>query len=204
MKNGSRMGYRSLPQSAVCSRMCATPVSSVGVVRNATLNTLFGSSAPQCIHRAPVFRCTSSTHATLYSGTSFTASTSKAPSASLAPGLSAAIAATAGAIAAVSGAGAASTARACWFPRLPICAVVTPATPPMRIGLRPIPLAFPDASALTVLPRWNRGEMREASVDAAQTRVLEAIIVIRAPCCGGRGVERHRFGSRSCLPAGDS
>ena len=40
--------------------------------------------------------------------------------------------------------------------------------------------------------------MREASVDAAQTRVLEAIIVIRATCCGGRGVERHRFGSRSC------
>jgi len=31
---------------------------SVGVVRNATLKTLLESSAPQCIHRAPVFRCT--------------------------------------------------------------------------------------------------------------------------------------------------
>mmetsp|Transcript_3565 Transcript_3565/g.16291 ORF Transcript_3565/g.16291 Transcript_3565/m.16291 type:complete len:203 (-) Transcript_3565:32-640(-) len=185
LKNGSRMGYRSLPHRAVCSKMCAMPVSSVGVVRNATLKTLLGSSAPQCIHRAPVLRCTSSTHATLYSGTSFTVSTSKAPSASLAPGLSAAMAATAGAIA-VSGAGAASTARACWFPRLPICAVVTPAMPPMRMGRRPMPLPrFADASARTVLPRWNRGVMREASVDAAaQTSVLEAIIVSCAASCG--------------------
>jgi hypothetical protein len=56
LKNGSRTGYFSEPHSAVCSKMCATPVSSVGVVRNATLNTLFGSSAPQCIQRAPVLR----------------------------------------------------------------------------------------------------------------------------------------------------
>ena len=45
LKNGSRTGYRSEPQSTVCSRMCDTPLESLGAVRKATLNTLFVSSA---------------------------------------------------------------------------------------------------------------------------------------------------------------
>ena len=44
MKNGSRNGYFSLPHSAVCSRMCATPVESCGTVRSATRNTFSGLS----------------------------------------------------------------------------------------------------------------------------------------------------------------
>lgn len=44
MKKGSRTGYFSLPQSAVCSRICATPVESIGTVRNATRNTFSGLS----------------------------------------------------------------------------------------------------------------------------------------------------------------
>ena len=45
IKNGSRTGYRLLPHSAVCSRICATPVESIGNVRSATRNTFSGLSA---------------------------------------------------------------------------------------------------------------------------------------------------------------
>lgn len=37
LKKGSRTGNRWDPQSAVCSSICATPVLSIGVVRNMTL-----------------------------------------------------------------------------------------------------------------------------------------------------------------------
>ncbi len=37
LKNGSRQGNFSEPHNAVCSRICATPVSSFGVVWKATL-----------------------------------------------------------------------------------------------------------------------------------------------------------------------
>ena len=37
LKNGSRTGYRCDPHNAVCSRICGTPVLSIGVVRNDTL-----------------------------------------------------------------------------------------------------------------------------------------------------------------------
>lgn len=37
LKNGSLQGYRADPHSTVCSRMCGTPVLSMGVVRNWTL-----------------------------------------------------------------------------------------------------------------------------------------------------------------------
>lgn len=37
LKNGSRTGYFSLPHNTVCSKMCATPVESVGVVLNVVL-----------------------------------------------------------------------------------------------------------------------------------------------------------------------
>ena len=37
LKNGSRTGKRCEPQSVVCSRMWATPVLSIGVVRKPTL-----------------------------------------------------------------------------------------------------------------------------------------------------------------------
>ena len=131
------MGYFSDPHNAVCSRMCATPVSSVGVVRNATLNTLLGSSAPQCIQRAPVLRCSSSAHATEYSGTSSTETTSNAPPASFWPGTRDATAATAGESAGAASSlpalfsGAASTALAAKpEPRR----AVTPATPPAGAG----------------------------------------------------------------------
>jgi hypothetical protein len=140
LKNGSRIGYFSDPQSAVCSKMCATPRSSVGVVRNATLNTLFPSSAPQCIHRAPVFTCTSSATATEYSGTLSTDTTWNAPLASFWPGTRDATSATAGDITAAGASpptavlpfsGAASTAFAAKpDPNL----AVTPATPPRRRG----------------------------------------------------------------------
>ena len=54
LKNGSRVGYFSDPHSTVCSRMCGAPVESVGVVRNAAVNTLFSSSLATCSHCAPV------------------------------------------------------------------------------------------------------------------------------------------------------
>ena len=38
-KNGSRIGKFLEPQSAVCSRICATPVELCGIVRSATMNT---------------------------------------------------------------------------------------------------------------------------------------------------------------------
>lgn len=82
--------------------VACVPVSSVGVVRNATLKTLFGSSAPTCSHRAPVLVCTISTAATLYSGISSTEITSNAPSASFCRGFMAATAATGGAMGAAS------------------------------------------------------------------------------------------------------
>jgi len=37
LKNGSRTGYFVEPQSDKCSRMCGTPVLSLGVVRSAAL-----------------------------------------------------------------------------------------------------------------------------------------------------------------------
>ena len=37
LKNGSLHGYFFEPHSVVCSRMCGTPVLSIGVVRNVTL-----------------------------------------------------------------------------------------------------------------------------------------------------------------------
>lgn len=40
LKNGSRTGYFSLPHNTVCSKMCATPVESVGVVLKVVLRTV--------------------------------------------------------------------------------------------------------------------------------------------------------------------
>lgn len=40
LKKGSRTGYLCEPQRTVCSRMCETPVLSIGVVRNPTLKTI--------------------------------------------------------------------------------------------------------------------------------------------------------------------
>ena len=57
MKKGSRTGKRRLPQSAVCSRMCATPVESWGTVRNATRKALLVSAAARCTCRARVGPC---------------------------------------------------------------------------------------------------------------------------------------------------
>ena len=42
MKNGSRTGNLALPQRLVCSRICATPVESIGAVRKATRKTFSG------------------------------------------------------------------------------------------------------------------------------------------------------------------
>ena len=42
-------------KSTLCSRICATPVLSLGGVRNAILNTLFSSSFSISITLAPVF-----------------------------------------------------------------------------------------------------------------------------------------------------
>eukprot|EP00976_Prorocentrum_cordatum_P112990 1195627-Prorocentrum_minimum.AAC.4 len=48
MAASSPTGYFSEPHSTVCSRMCATPVLSVGVVRKAMLKQLFWSSQSAC------------------------------------------------------------------------------------------------------------------------------------------------------------
>ena len=86
LKNGSLTGNFSLPHNTVCSNTCATPVESRGVVRNATLNPAFESSAPTCSTFAPVFTCSSSTATTSYGITRFVDVTSNAPPASLVPG----------------------------------------------------------------------------------------------------------------------
>mmetsp|Transcript_25856 Transcript_25856/g.64583 ORF Transcript_25856/g.64583 Transcript_25856/m.64583 type:complete len:204 (+) Transcript_25856:2507-3118(+) len=169
LKKGSRMGYFSLPHSAVCSRMCATPRESTGVVRNATLKTLLGSSAPQCNHLAPVLVCSSSAHATEYSETTSTDSTSKAPFASFWPGTRAAMAATAGTIARpapAAGGAAASTALADaeWAP--PRWAKATPATPWRRGTVR--------------AARRGEGLVRDASdrnIEAAAGRPEESAVL---------------------------
>ena len=184
LKNGSRMGYFSDPHNAVCSRMCATPVSSVGVVRNATLNTLLGSSAPQCIQRAPVLRCSSSAHATEYSGTSSTETTSNAPPASFWPGTRDATAATAGESAGAASSlpalfsGAASTALAAKpEPRR----AVTPATPPSRSGRRGMP-RLAESCARTRLRVREGGQTREAFV----VNAARAADIIRGGRVAGR------------------
>ena len=57
MKKGSRTGYRSLPHSAVCSRICATPVESSGTVLSATMKTFSEESLLRCRCCAPVPGC---------------------------------------------------------------------------------------------------------------------------------------------------
>eukprot|EP00966_Prymnesium_polylepis_P245817 5686229-Prymnesium_polylepis.2 len=52
--NGSFSGYLREPHSTECSRMCGTPVSSVGRVLKLALNTLFSSSASIESTSAPV------------------------------------------------------------------------------------------------------------------------------------------------------
>ena len=56
--NGSLSGYFLDPQSTECSTMCATPVSSAGVVRKLMENTLLSSSFSKKKRRAPLFSCT--------------------------------------------------------------------------------------------------------------------------------------------------
>ena len=64
LKNGSRIGYLFDPHKVVCSKICATPVSSIGTVLKPTLNALFESSAPMCSQCAPVFTCFKDTETT--------------------------------------------------------------------------------------------------------------------------------------------
>ena len=56
MKKGSRTGYFSLPHSAVCSRIWATPVESLGTVRSATRKTFSALSLCRWMCSAPVLR----------------------------------------------------------------------------------------------------------------------------------------------------
>ena len=56
IKNGSRTGYFSLPHRAVCSRIWATPVESLGTVLSATKNTFSVLSAVIWTCCAPVLR----------------------------------------------------------------------------------------------------------------------------------------------------
>ena len=57
MKKGSRTGYLRLPQRVVCSRIWATPVSSMGTVRNATIKAFSSLSLRKCKCLAPVAVC---------------------------------------------------------------------------------------------------------------------------------------------------
>ena len=90
LKNGSlATGNFSAPHKTVCSNTCATPVESLGVVRNATLNPELESSAPTCRCFAPVLTCSNSTATTSYGITRLVDTTSNAPFANLVPGRSA-------------------------------------------------------------------------------------------------------------------
>ena len=54
LKNGSLTGKRCEPASTTCSRMCATPVESFGVVGKNTANALLSSVHSMWTWRAPV------------------------------------------------------------------------------------------------------------------------------------------------------
>ena len=68
LKNGSRTGNFSEPHNTVCSRMWATPVSSVGVVLKPRLKRLFESFRCMWKWRAPVEEFSSSYSAFKNSG----------------------------------------------------------------------------------------------------------------------------------------